>query len=106
MHHRFIKFGHSSISSRLLKLSLTFIITGAAVAGIACSLKSSNSALTDMVVTGETRNPLSDLETAAAAGKSLYLINCSLCHGKEGRGDGVSRDALAAKPVDLTGGAI
>ncbi len=33
-------------------------------------------------------NPVAATEDSLAAGKSLFEINCAMCHGREGRGDG------------------
>ncbi len=35
-------------------------------------------------------------------GRSLYLQNCSVCHGAEARGDGPMARALSDAPKDLT----
>jgi putative copper resistance protein D len=36
------------------------------------------------------------------AGSALYAMNCSACHGAEGRGDGALAASLPVKPTDLT----
>lgn len=43
--------------------------------------------------------------TSVAQGKSVYLANCSPCHGASGRGDGPASAALNPKPRDHTNGA-
>ena len=40
----------------------------------------------------------------AAAGKTIFDINCTTCHGMLGKGDGVLSAALNPKPRDLSGG--
>ena len=35
-------------------------------------------------------------------GHDVYVENCSACHGKAGKGDGVMRSFLTIKPPDLT----
>ncbi len=39
-----------------------------------------------------------------AAGKNLFLINCSSCHGNGGQGNGPAAAALNPKPRDFTSG--
>ena len=40
----------------------------------------------------------------AAAGKTIFDINCTTCHGMLGKGDGVLSAALDPKPRDLSSG--
>jgi mono/diheme cytochrome c family protein len=42
----------------------------------------------------------------AAAGKSLFVMNCSSCHGMTGKGDGPVAAALNPKPRDFGEGAF
>jgi mono/diheme cytochrome c family protein len=66
---------------------------------MACSNSTSSS---PSVVTETSKNPLPDLKAAAEAGRSLYQVNCALCHGPGGKGDGIAKDAFETKAVDLT----
>lgn len=46
-------------------------------------------------------NPIKPSRESIKNGKRLYMIHCSICHGKEGKGDGsVSKKFIT--PADLT----
>ena len=47
------------------------------------------------------KNPIQPTKESIENGKRLYMINCSLCHGKEGKGDG-SVSKKFVPPPDLT----
>ena len=49
------------------------------------------------------QNPVPATEESIARGKYFYEINCLVCHGPEGRGDGPVGEKFVEKaPVDLT----
>jgi mono/diheme cytochrome c family protein len=52
---------------------------------------------------GTPLNPVLADETSLARGQMLYEVNCALCHGNSGKGDGRMAEFLRRKPVDLTG---
>ena len=37
----------------------------------------------------------------AANGETAYLANCAVCHGEQGRGDGLASHAMSVKPDDI-----
>ena len=47
------------------------------------------------------QNPIPATAESVALGKYLYEINCLVCHGVEGRGDGPVGALLATSPVDM-----
>lgn len=51
---------------------------------------------------GSPANPIPAGPDSAARGKLYYDINCALCHGGQGKGDGPIAEALSRKPTDLT----
>lgn len=46
-------------------------------------------------------NPFPNDAAAVAAGKKIYEINCVICHGPQGQGDGLSAVGLNPKPASL-----
>ena len=46
--------------------------------------------------------PVASAATDTAAGKELYTVLCTRCHGDSGRGDGAEGARLATKPRDFT----
>ena len=47
-------------------------------------------------------NPLVSDAKAVAEGARLYEARCEVCHGGEGKGDGVAAVAMTPPPADLT----
>jgi len=51
-------------------------------------------------------NPVPADQTSLARGAELFQINCSVCHGSGGKGDGTVASYLQNKPADLTAPAV
>ena len=51
---------------------------------------------------GAPANPVSPDEISLARGEQLFNINCVICHGQSGQGDGVVAAFFQFKPADLT----
>jgi mono/diheme cytochrome c family protein len=47
-------------------------------------------------------NPISADQTSLQRGNELFQINCVVCHGTGGKGDGPIASKLLNKPFDLT----
>ncbi len=50
------------------------------------------------------KEPWVESEQMAKAGKQIYAQNCAMCHGAEGKGDGVAGASLNPKPRNLVEG--
>jgi mono/diheme cytochrome c family protein len=48
------------------------------------------------------RNPIPRSADSIARGRQLFAKDCAVCHGAEGRGDGVAAAALPQRPDDLS----
>jgi mono/diheme cytochrome c family protein len=46
--------------------------------------------------------PIPVKPTSAASGQEMYTAYCAVCHGKDGRGNGLAAQALKVPPPDLT----
>jgi mono/diheme cytochrome c family protein len=55
---------------------------------------------------GVPKNPVPADQTSFARGAELFQINCSVCHGLGGKGDGTVATYLQNKPADLTSPAV
>jgi mono/diheme cytochrome c family protein len=51
---------------------------------------------------GAPENPVSADATSVARGAELFMINCAMCHGETGEGDGPIATQLQNKPANLT----
>lgn len=48
------------------------------------------------------KNPIARDEASTNRGRILYDINCAMCHGYQGKGDGAVASAYVPQPADLT----
>ena len=48
------------------------------------------------------KNPLNDLAKASELGEELFNVQCAICHGESGTGDGIAGVGLTPRPADLT----
>ena len=55
----------------------------------------------DLLRSAFLRNPISRSVDSIARGRQLFQKNCAVCHGAQGRGDGVAAVALPQRPDDL-----
>jgi len=55
----------------------------------------------EVLVPGSPANPVARTAESDEKGKSLFAINCAMCHGKEGRGDGPVGKKWLVPPANL-----
>lgn len=55
---------------------------------------------------GAPLNPVPSDQVSLARGAELFSINCVICHGKGGKGDGVMATFFKFKPADLTSAVV
>ncbi|RDH89831.1 MAG: hypothetical protein DIZ77_03285 [endosymbiont of Seepiophila jonesi] len=48
------------------------------------------------------RNPLSASDKVVAEGGQLFQVNCAVCHGKRGYGNGPAAEQLSPRPANLS----
>lgn len=56
----------------------------------------------DLLRSAFLRNPIPRSVDSIARGRQLFQKNCAVCHGAEGRGDGVAAVGLPQRPDDLS----
>ena len=56
----------------------------------------------DLLRSAFLRNPIPRSADSIARGRQLFQKNCAVCHGAEGRGDGMVAAALPQRPDDLS----
>jgi copper transport protein len=56
----------------------------------------------DLLRSAFLRNPIPRSAESIARGRQLFAKDCAVCHGPEGRGDGVAAAALPQRPDDLS----
>jgi len=50
--------------------------------------------------------PSANVPASATPGQKVYLENCAICHGPDGRGNGPSAPSMIPRPRDFTAGAF
>ena len=56
----------------------------------------------DLLGSAFLRNPIPRSAESITRGRQLFAKDCAVCHGAEGRGDGVAAAALPQRPEDLS----
>ncbi len=86
----------------IYKIISLVVITG----GIAFLLISFNKPVQDKWVAPASAdkiiNPIKNDPSSITSGKKLYKMLCSVCHGMQGKGDGMGGSGLSPKPANFT----
>jgi len=91
-------------------LAFALVAIGSRQAGGRPEIKGPRAALNDSAATewkvppsaDKVKNPVPSDADSVAAGKKTYEGNCTVCHGKTGKGDGPAAAYLKTRPSDLT----
>lgn len=84
-----------SITRRRKGLRWLWVALILAVAGTALAYR-------DLLEAAVRRNPMAGSAQSVERGKALWKQDCEVCHGAQGRGDGLATATLPRKPKDLT----
>jgi putative copper resistance protein D len=83
-----------SVRPLLIAAGILFLVAGAYQALIALSI--------DAYPTTYARPAVADTPASVRRGRELFLANCAVCHGVDGRGNGPAASRLLQLPADLT----
>lgn len=72
------------------------------LAAVAAALIGTAVCYADLLRSAFLRNPIPRSAESVARGRQLFAKDCAICHGPEGRGDGVAAAALPQRPDDLS----
>lgn len=72
------------------------------LAAVAALCIGSGAYYADLLRSALLRNPIPRSAESIARGRQLFAKDCAVCHGAEGKGDGVAATALPQRPDDLS----
>jgi mono/diheme cytochrome c family protein len=79
------------------RLKIKWLLVAAAVVCIGSGVY-----YADLLRSAFLRNPIPRSPESIARGRQLFAKDCAVCHGAEGRGDGVAAAVLPHRPDDLS----
>ena len=79
------------------RLNAKWLLTGMTVLCVASGFY-----YADLLRSAFLRNPIPRSAESIARGRQLFARDCAVCHGAEGKGDGVAAAAFAQRPDDLS----